>query len=476
MKNKLHHVVIIGGGFGGLYAAQSLNHTPVKITLIDMRNFHLFQPLLYQVATGGLSPGDIASPLRAVLAKQKNITVLNAEVIDIDAEHQKVMVRNGEIYYDTLIVATGVSHHYFGHDEWAEVAPGLKTIEDALNIRRRILMAFEAAEREPDPEKRRAWITFVVVGGGPTGLELAGALGEMTHTTLENDFQHIDPAKTQILLLEGMERVLPSYPAALSSKAEASLIDLGVTVRTGTQVTELQDGQVTLQHKGKTETIYAKTIVWAAGMKASGSGQVLADRTGVELDRAGRVLVEQDLTIKGYPNIMVLGDLAHFAHQTGQPLPSVAPVAMQQGKYAARRIKQQLKGKTVPAFRYFNKGNLAVIGRNAAVADLGVVKFSGFLAWLAWVFVHIWYLIEFDNKLMVMFQWAYNYFTRRRGARLITGDDPVPPVSGVPADLAGDSDQDLSQKAGETNESEPQSYQTRPRSGVGVGLSAAASR
>jgi len=317
-------------------------------------------------------------------------------------------------------------------------------------------------------------MTFVVVGGGPTGLELAGALGEMAHTTLKNDFQHIHPEEAQILLLEGVERVLPPYPIDLSGKAEASLTKLGVTVRTGTRVTDLEDGQVTMQQNGQTETIKAKTIVWAAGMKASGLGRVLAERTGAELDRAGRVMVEPDLSIKGHPNIMVIGDLAHFAHQTDQPLPGVAPVAMQQGKYAARLIKRQLKGKTTAAFHYFNKGNLAVIGRNAAVADLGMVRFSGFVAWLAWVFVHIWYLIEFDNKLLVMFQWAYNYFTRRRGARLITGDDPVPPVSGVPADLAEDSGQGPPQKTGGFDESEPETHQTRPGSGVGVGLPAAA--
>ncbi len=475
MENKkLHHVVIIGGGFGGLYAAQSLNRAPVEITLIDKRNFHLFQPLLYQVATGGLSPGDIASPLRAVLAKQKNATVLNAEVADIDAERQTVKLRDGEIAYDTLIVATGVSHHYFGHDAWAETAPGLKTIEDALNIRRRILQAFEAAEREPDPDKRRAWMTFVIVGGGPTGLELAGALAELAQATLKEDFKHINPAEARILLLEGMARVLPPYPPELSEKAKQSLVDLGVTVQTGAMVTDIQPDGVTVKQNGHEEKIPAQTIVWAAGMKASGMGQVLADRTGVELDRAGRVMVEPDLTIKNYSNIFVIGDLAHFAHQTGEPLPGVAPVAMQQGKYAAQTIKKGLAGKTLPAFQYVDKGSLAVIGRNAAVADLGIVKFSGLLAWLAWLFVHIWYLIEFDNKLMVMFQWAWNYFTRKRGARLITGDDPVPPVEGVPAGL----DQSLGQKQAHPKggDHETQTHPTRSGAGVGVGLSPSASR
>jgi NADH dehydrogenase len=423
-----HQVVIIGGGFGGLYAAKSLNRAPVKVTLVDKRNFHLFQPLLYQVATGGLSPGDIASPLRAVLHRQKNTVVLNAEITDIDPKQRRVILRDGELSYDTLIVATGVSHHYFGHEEWAEAAPGLKTIEDALDIRHRILLAFEAAERETNPTQRQAWMTFVVVGGGPTGLELAGALGELTRTTLKEDFQNINPANAEILLLEGRERVLPTYPPDLSAKAKDALTHLGVTVRTNTLVTDIQNHGVTLQRAGQEEEIQARTIVWAAGMQASTLGQVLAERTGVELDQAGRVVVEPDLTVTGQPDIFVIGDLAHFSHQNGKPLPGVAPVAMQQGRYAANLIKRRLKGKSLPSFHYVNKGSLAVIGRNAAVADFGMLKFSGFLAWLTWLFVHIWYLIEFDNKLLVLFQWAWNYFTRKRGARLITGDDPYPLV------------------------------------------------
>ncbi|MBN1992084.1 MAG: NAD(P)/FAD-dependent oxidoreductase [Anaerolineae bacterium] len=425
-QDSLRHVVIIGGGFGGLYAAQSLRHTPVKVTLIDKRNFHLFQPLLYQVATGGLSPGDICSPLRAVLRRQKNITVLNAEVIDIDAQYRQVILRDGKLHYDTLIVATGVSHHYFGHEEWAEIAPGLKSIEDALNIRRRILLAFEAAEREPAQQQRQAWMRFVVVGGGPTGLELAGALGELAHMTLKEDFRHINPAQADILVIEGMERVLPTYPADLSAKAEAALNRLGVTVRCNTLVTDIRDNTVILRHNDQEEQIQAHTIVWAAGMRASALGQVLAQRIGVELDRSGRVLVEPNLSIVGQPDIFVVGDLAHFAHQNGQPLPGVAPVAMQQGRYVANLIRARLEGKRLPDFRYVNKGNLAVIGRNAAVAELGMFRFSGFVAWLAWIFVHIWYLIEFDNKLLVLFQWAWSYFTRKRGARLITGSDPFP--------------------------------------------------
>jgi NADH dehydrogenase len=435
-------VVIVGGGFGGLYAAKALKREPLKVTLIDKRNFHLFQPLLYQVATGGLSPGDIASPLRAVLGRQRNTEVLNAEVVDIYPSQSKIILSDGELSYDTLIVATGSSHHYFGHDEWSQDAPGLKTVEDALDIRRRILLAFEAAEREPDPARRKAWMTFVVVGGGPTGVELAGAIGELAHSTLRNDFWHIDPEDAQILLLEGTDRILPVYPPDLSAKAEASLARLGVTVRTQCLVTDIQVDRVTVSTGDDVNYIPARTVLWAAGMKASGMGQVLADRTGVELDRAGRVMVEPDLSIADHPNIFVIGDLAHFAHHGEAPLPGVAPVAMQQGRFVAELVQTRLghssrssrsgersrSDESPKAFRYRDKGSLAVIGRNAAVAELGPWKSAGFIAWLMWVFVHIGYLIEFDNKLLVLFQWAWNYITRNRGARLITGDDPFPLV------------------------------------------------
>lgn len=425
-SNHTHHVVIIGGGFGGLYAAQALGRGPVRVTLIDKRNFHLFQPLLYQVATGGLSPGDIASPLRAVLKHHKNSKVLKAEVIDILSEENKVILRDGEVSYDTLIVATGSSHHYFGNDRWADQAPGLKTIENALDIRRRILLAFEAAERETDPQKRRAWLTFVVVGGGPTGVELAGALAELARHTLKEDFRHFDPAETRVLLLEGVDRILPPYPPELSAKAKASLEALGATIQTNTFVTDIQSDTVTIKSNDQTQQIRARTVLWAAGMKASALGQVLADRTGVELDRSGRVMVEPDLTIAHHPNILVVGDLANFSHQNDKPLPGIAPVAMQQGRYAAKLIKKRLKGETLPPFEYFDKGSLAVIGRHAAVADVGSLKFSGYLAWLIWLFVHIMYLVGFENRLLVFIQWAWNYFTRNRGARLITGDDPFP--------------------------------------------------
>jgi len=425
-KNQTpHQVVIVGGGFGGLYAAQALRRSPVKVPLIDKRNFHLFQPLLYQVATGGLSSGNISSPLRAVLSRNKNTQVLMGEVTNIDTQQQKVIMSDEEVSYDTLIIATGVSHHYFGNEQWSPKAPGLKTVEDALEIRRRIFVAFEAAEKETDPEKRRAWLTFVIVGGGPTGVELAGALAELAHNTLKHDFRNIDTSETRILLLEGMDRVLPPYPPELSVDAKASLDRLGVTVETGTLVTDIKDNFVTIRRGDQTEQIPAQTVLWAAGMKASRMGEVISKRTGVQLDRAGRVLVQPDLSLPDHPNIFVIGDLANFPHQyeDGKPLPGVAPVAMQEGQYVARLIKKRLKGETLPPFHYMNYGNLAVIGRNAAVVDSGFMKFSGFPAWLVWIFVHIFFLIEFDNKLLVMIQWGWNYVTRKRGARLITNQE-----------------------------------------------------
>jgi len=425
-----HHVVIVGGGFGGLYAAQALKKAPVKVTLIDKRNFHLFQPLLYQVATGGLSAGDISSPLRAVLSRHKNTQVLMGEVTDVDPKQQTLRLNNQELSYDTLIVATGVSHHYFGNEQWAEKAPGLKTVENALDIRRRVFLAFEAAEKETDPEKRRAWLTFVIVGGGPTGVELAGALAELAHNTLKEDFRSIDTSEAKILLLEGIDRVLPPYPPELSAKAQASLEGLGVTVETKTLVTNIEDNLVTIRRGDQIEQIPSQTILWAAGMKASKMGEILSNATGTQCDRAGRVIVQPDLTIPDYPNIFVIGDLANFPHQyeDGKPLPGVAPVAMQEGQYVANLLKKRFKGETLPAFQYKDYGSLAVIGRHAAVVDFGFIKFSGFLAWLIWTFVHIFFLIEFDNKILVMIQWGWNYFTRKRGARLITNQEAVPPI------------------------------------------------
>ncbi|NEQ67729.1 MAG: NAD(P)/FAD-dependent oxidoreductase, partial [Symploca sp. SIO2D2] len=401
----------------------------VKVTLIDKRNFHLFQPLLYQVATGKLSPGDISSPLRGVVSRNKNTKVLMGEVTGIDPKQQKIQLHNEELNYDSLIVATGVSHHYFGNEQWAKDAPGLKTIEDALEMRRRIFLAFEAAEKETDPDKRRAWLTFVLVGGGPTGVELAGSLAELAYRALKEDFRNIDTSETKILLLEGMDRILPPYTPELSAKAKASLENLGVTVQTSTLVTNIEGNLVTTRQGEEIEQISAQTILWAAGMKASGMGAILGETTGVELDRAGRVMVQPDLSLAGYPNIFVIGDLANFPHQNdnGKPLPGVAPVAMQQGNYVARLLKKQLQEKTLPPFHYKDYGSLAVIGRNTAVADLGFIKFAGFPAWLAWVFIHILFLIEFDNKLLVMIQWGWDYLTCQGGARLITNQNTKPP-------------------------------------------------
>jgi NADH dehydrogenase len=424
-QRQRHRVVIVGGGFGGLYAAQTLRRAPVQVTLIDRHNYHLFQPLLYQVATGGLSPGDIASPLRAILNRAANIQVIQAEVVDIDPAQERVILRDGEAAYDTLIVAAGFGHFYFGHDDWAAVAPGLKSVEDALEMRRRILLAFEAAEREPDLDKRRAWLTFVIVGGGPTGVELAGALGELAHGTLQHDFRTFDPREATILLLENSDRILTTYPPALSQRATEALTSLGVTVQTGSLVTAITTDAVTVQRLDATTVIPTKTVLWAAGMRASGLGAAIAHRTGAALDRAGRVVVQPDLTVPNYPDIFVIGDLAHFPQADGQPLPGVAPVAIQQGAYAGKLIRARLQGKTLPPFRYRDKGSLAVVGRNAGVADFGRVRMAGFPAWLAWLFIHIWYLIGFENKLLVLIQWAWNYWTRKRGARLITGMTPV---------------------------------------------------
>jgi NADH:quinone reductase (non-electrogenic) len=424
---SVHHVVIIGGGFGGLYAAKALRRAPAAVTLIDRRNFHLFQPLLYQVATGTLSPGEIASPLRAVLKRQRNTTVWLGEVIDLDPAQRQVVLSDATLGYDTLILATGASHHYFGHEQWAGWAPGLKTIEDATEMRRRIFLAFEAAEREPDPQARRAWLTFVIVGAGPTGVELAGALAEIARHTLQRDFRTINPADAQILLVEGAERVLPPYAAVLSAKAAARLTRIGVTVRTQAQVTDVQPDSVTITCDGAAQRVLTHTVLWAAGVQASPLGRILAAHTGAQLDRVGRVLVEADCSVPGYPNIFVIGDLACYAQERAQSLPGIAPVAMQQGRYVAELIQHRLRGEPAPPFRYHDRGTMAVIGRNAAVADLaGRLRFGGFLAWLAWLFIHLMYLVEFDNRLLVLVQWAWNYFTWNRGARLITGESPLP--------------------------------------------------
>ena len=428
--NELHRVVIVGGGFGGLYAAKALgNARGIAVTLVDRRNFYLFQPLLYQVATAGLSPGDIASPLRGVLRRFKNITVLMAEVTGFDLERQVVRLAGGEIPYDTLIVAAGSRHSYFGNDRWEAVAPGLKTIEDALDIRRRIFLAFEAAEREEDPEARKAWLTFVVVGGGPTGVELAGALGEIAGQTLRGNFRRIDPSQAVVMLLEGADRVLPPYPAGLSHKAQAALERLGVTVRTGVQVTEIDAERVSVRLEGRVEEIRARTVLWAAGVQASPLARMLGEAAGAEVDRAGRVKVTPSLALPGKAEVLVIGDMAATHDRDGRPLPGVAPVAMQQGRYVARSIIDRLRGRETGPFHYQDKGSMATIGPAAAVAQIGALRFNGYLAWLAWLFVHLLYIAEFDNRLLILIQWAWNYFTRNRGARLITGSIEARPVN-----------------------------------------------
>ncbi len=417
------NVVIIGGGFGGLYCAKNLANKNVDVTLIDKRNFHLFQPLLYQVATGGLSPGDISSPIRAIFNRAKNIKVLCGELENIKSNSKKVIVDGYEITYDTLVLATGVSHHYFGNDEWAKNACGLKTIEDALKIRMYIMRAFEKAEFEQNPQDREKWQKFVIIGGGPTGVELAGALGELANQTLKNDFRNIDPRNTKIFLIEGSPRILPTFPEDLSLKAQKSLTKLGVNVKTNSRVTQITKESVTIKIDDELYVINAKTIIWAAGVKASSVSNMLKESAEVELDKAGRVIVNQDLTIASDKDIFVLGDLAHFETKNGNFLPGVAPVAIQQGEYVAKAILKKIKGKSRKEFKYLNKGNLAVIGRSAAIADFGFYKLSGWPAWLLWLFVHIGYLIEYDNKLKVMLEWAWNFFTRKKGARLITKID-----------------------------------------------------
>ncbi len=417
-----HRVVIVGGGFGGLYAAKALRNAPADITVIDKRNFHLFQPLLYQVATGGLSPGDIASPLRAALRKHPNAEVLLGEVRDIDPARRQVVLDGGrEVPYDSLILATGAAHSYFGNSEWEQRAPGLKTLEDATEMRRRMLYAFEAAEMEPSPEARSQWLRFVVVGAGPTGVELSGAIGEIANKTLREEFRRIRPEEAQILLLDAGERVLAGYPPELSASAEKALIALGVRTRTKVKVTAIDAGGVTLETAAGEERIPARTVFWAAGVQASSMGRILSERTGVPLDRAGRVLVNRDLTVQAHPEIFVVGDLAAVLQQ-GKPVPGVAPAAMQMGQFAARAITRRIQGvSATEEFHYWDKGSLAVIGRASAVADFGSIRMSGLVAWLAWLFIHLMYIVGFQNRVLIFIQWAFHYFTFNRGARLITG-------------------------------------------------------
>lgn len=420
VDKKEAKVVIVGGGFGGLYTAKALKQSSVQVTLIDKRNFHLFQPLLYQVATGGLSPSDIASPLRLILRQHKNVQVLLNSVVDLKPKDKQIILDDDKsISYDILILATGSTHHYFGNDQWENHAPGLSTVEDALEIRNRVFGAFEAAEKENDPIKRQAWLTFVIVGGGPTGVELAGAVAEIVNSSMKGNFNNFTPKDAKIILIEGLERVLPPYPTELSSKAEQELCNLGVKIHTQSMVTSISENNIVLRKGEKYEQITSHTILWAAGVKASSVGKKLAEKTGAQIDRAGRVIVEPDLSIIGFPDIFVIGDLSSFSHQNNKPLPGIAPVAMQQAKYVAKLIQKQLKGESLPSFVYKDYGSMAIIGKNKAVADFKFIKLSGFLAWFIWIWVHIYYLIEFDNKLVVLIQWIWNYFTQGRGSSVI---------------------------------------------------------
>jgi NADH dehydrogenase len=417
------HVVILGGGFAGLYTAKRLRDAPVRVTLVDRRNHHLFQPMLYQVATAALNPADISAPIRSVLRKQKNTDVLLVEACAIDVTARKVQLSDGaSLDYDYLIVATGARHSYFGHDEWEPLAPGLKSLSDAVEIRRRVLLAFERAERETDPVRRHAFLTFVIVGGGPTGVEMAGAVAEIRRYALSRDFRHIDSREATVMLLEGGTRVLSAYPAELGDAAKAELRRLGVEVRTETMVTDIKPGVVVAAGW----TIPTQTVIWAAGNKASS----LLKTLGTPLDSVGRAIVEPDCTVPGHPEVFVLGDAAAFV-QDGHLLPGTCPVAIQMGQYAAAVIQGDLAHRPRRAFRYWDKGQLAVVGRGRAVADIWKLHFSGFLAWLTWIFVHIAYLIGFRNRVLVLIQWAWSYFTFGRGARIIQ-EEVRPQLAGIP--------------------------------------------
>jgi len=410
------HVVIVGGGFGGLYAARALRKAPVEVTLLDRRNYHLFQPLLYQVATAALSPGDIASPIRWILRHQANVEVLLADVRRIEPERRTLVLADGEISYDYVILAAGATHAYFGHDEWRRDAPGLKTLEDALDIRRRVLLAYERAEREADAARRKRLLTFVVIGGGPTGVELAGALAEISRQSLARDFRHFDPGSARIILVEASPVLLANFPDTLRDAARKDLERLGVEIRTETMVTSVASGRV----ETSGAVIEAATVLWAAGVAASPIGATL----GVATDRVGRVMVQPDLTIPGHPEIFVIGDLAAFAGANGKLLPGVAQVAIQMGRHAARNITRAIDGKPYTAFVYRDLGNMATIGRASAIADFGWLRLKGWIAWLAWLFVHIMNLIGFRNRVVVLVQWAWAYFSYQRAIRLITGHEP----------------------------------------------------
>lgn len=420
-------VVIVGGGFGGLSAAQRLNSNLVDVTLIDRRNYHLFQPLLYQVATGSLSAGEIASPLRGVLSPQANARVWLGTIVDIDPDSKRVFLADGAVVpYDSLIVAAGSETSYFGHGEWQEWAPGLKSIEEATAIRHKILYAFEVAERIPDPVQRRDWLTFVIVGAGPTGVELAGAIAEIARQTLKNDFRSIHPAEAQIMLLDAAPRVLMSFSENLSEKATRSLAKLGVQVRCRARVKHVDKDGLVFESEGQTDSLAAKTVIWAGGIMASPLGKILASRTKAQIDKGGRVKVKPDLTVPNYPDIYVVGDLASSTDAHGNPLPGLAQVAMQGGTYAAKAILRKVDGRSeLRAFQYFDKGSLAVIGRAAAVANVFGRQISGLPAWLVWAFIHLTYLVTFESRILVFIQWAIQDLTLSRGSRLITGVVPT---------------------------------------------------
>ncbi len=423
-------MVVVGGGFGGLQAVQKLHRAPVEVTLIDRRNFHLFQPLTYQVATGALSPGEIAYPLRAVFKRHRNVKVLLAEVSDIDLDARQVHLDRVDevpapptVPYDTLVVAGGSAYSYFGHDDWREFAAEVKSLESALTVRSRILAAFEAAEWETDPDRRAAWLTFAVVGAGPTGVEMAGQIAELARDTLRGDFDAVDPRTGRILLIEAADRVLTSFPPSLSAKAFRSLEHLGVTPTLGATVVGVDDESVTIDTgAGDTRRIPTRTVVWAAGVAASKLGALLGEKTGAEVDRAGRIAVEPDLTLPGHPEVFAIGDMVRVRKTDGSvvTLPGVAPAAMQQGRYVASVVRGRLESQQTPPFRYRDKGNLATIGRGAAVADIEPVRLSGFLAWMTWLVVHLWYLVGFENRILVFTRWGFSFVTHGRGARLIT--------------------------------------------------------
>ena len=457
----LPRLVVIGGGFAGLYAVRSLRDTPVRITLIDRHNHHLFAPLLYQVATGALAPAEIAQPLRALLRRQANVQVLLGEAVDLDPDAHAVRLEDGSwVTYDSLIIATGVRHAYFGHDEWAEHAPGLKTIADALEIRRRVLLAFEAAERERDAAVQREWLTFVIVGGGPTGVELAGALGEIANDALRHEFRAIHPETARILLVEATDRILPTYPAGLSRAAASDLEELGATVWTDRRVTDIDAGGVTIEGPRGPERVAARTVLWAAGVQTEPFGRAVARALDVTPDRAGRIAVRPDLSVPGHPDIFVVGDLALVAGSDGRMVPGVAQGAIQGGRHVARVIRARLEGRDAPPFRYKDLGELATIGRLRGVADLRRVRFSGFVAWLLWLTIHLFWLVGLHNRIIVFIRWTWSFFTRGRGNRLITGEGR--PASGALQPAVRDARAQVPSRAAAPSDGHPSEADRQP--------------